>query len=61
MIWLKATTTTVSLQEIAKILSDRGLQFTSKFMEELSKALEIKKTLSMAYHPQNNKQTERMN
>ena len=30
-------------------------------MEELSKALEIKKTLSMAYHPQNNKQTERMN
>ena len=69
-------TMTVSSQEIAKIyqdkiyklhrvprkiLSDKGLQFTSKFMKELSKALGTKRILSTAYHPQTNEQTERMN
>ena len=54
MIYLKATMTNVSLEGIAKIyrnviwklhgiprkiLSNRGLQFASKFMEELTRAL----------------------
>jgi len=67
MIQLKATTITVSSEEITKIywdkiwkihrvlwkiLSDWGPQFTSQFMEDLSKALGTKRTLSMAYHPQ---------
>ena len=57
MIQLKVVTTVISFQEIVKIyqdkiwklhgilrkiLSDKGLQFTSKFMEELFKALETK-------------------
>jgi len=56
MIRLKTTTTNVSSGEIAKIyrdeiwklhkilrtiLSDRGSQFASRFMEDLMKALEI--------------------
>ena len=76
MIRLKATITNISLEGIAKIyrddiwklhrisrkiLSDRGPQFASKFMEEFTKALETKKQLSMAYHPQTNGQTERIN
>jgi len=67
IIWLKATMTNISLEGIAKIyrddiwklygvprkiLSNRGLQFTSKFMEEFTKTLEIKRQLSTAYHPQ---------
>jgi len=44
-----------------KILSDRGLQFASKFMEEFTKALEIKRQLSTAYHPQIDGQMERIN
>jgi len=44
-----------------KILSDRGPQFTSKFMEEFTKALRTKKQLSTAYHPQTDSQTERIN
>jgi len=66
MVWLKATTMNISLEEIAKIyrddiwklhgisrkiLSDRGLQFTSKFIKEFTKALKIKRQLLMAYHP----------
>jgi len=66
MIQLKATTTNISSEEIAKIyknkiwklhgiprkiLSDRGPQFASKFMKEFTKALETTKQLSMAYHP----------
>jgi len=35
-----------------KILSDRGPQFTSKFMKEFTKALGTKRQLSMAYHSQ---------
>ena len=71
MIQLKATTTNISSEGIAKIyrdniwklhriprkvLSDRGLQFASKFMEELTKALGMKRQLSTAYHPQTNVQ-----
>ena len=76
MIRLKATTTNVLSEGIAKIyrddiwklygiprkiLSDREPQFTSKFMEELTKALGTKRQLSTAYHLQTNGQTERIN
>ena len=76
MIHLKATTTNISSEGIAKIyrddiwrlhgilrkiLSDRGPQFTSKFMKEFTKALGTKRQLSMAYHPQTDGQTERIN
>ena len=76
MIYLKATMTNISLEGIVKIyrddiwklhgipkkiLSNRGLQFTSKFMEEFMKALETKKQLSTAYHPQTDSQIERIN
>jgi len=74
MIWLKATTMNISLEakiyrnEIwkihsvpRKILSDREPQFTSRFMEELTKVLWMKRMLSMAYHPQTDGQTERIN
>ena len=67
MIHLKATMTNVSLEGIAKIyrnviwklhgiprkiLSNRGLQFASKFMEELTRALGTRRQLLTAYHPQ---------
>ena len=76
MIYLNATTTNISLEEIAKIyrddiwklhriprkiLSDREPQFASKFMEELTKTLGIKRQLSRIYHPQIDGQTERIN
>ena len=44
-----------------KILSNRGPQFASKFMEELTKALGTKRQLSMAYHLQTDGQIERIN
>jgi len=44
-----------------KILSNWGPQFVLKFMEELTKALGIKKQLSIAYHPQTDGQTKRIN
>jgi len=76
MICLKATTMNISLEGIAKIyrddiwklhgiprklLSDRGPQFASKFMEEFTKALGTKRQLSTAYHLQTDGQTERIN
>jgi len=76
MIRLKATTTNVSLEEIAKIyrdniwklhgiprkiLSNQGPQFASKFMEEFTKALGTKRQLLTAYHPQTDGQMERIN
>ena len=76
MIHLKATTMNISSEGIAKIyqdniwklhriprkvLSDRGPQFALKFMEELTKALGTKRQLSMAYHPQTDGQTKRIN
>jgi len=76
MIQLKAITTNISLKGIAKIyrddiwrlhrvprkiLSNRGPQFTSKFMEKFTKTLEIKKQLSTAYYPQTNGQMEKIN
>jgi len=76
MIRLKATTTNLLSKGVAKIyrdkiwkihgipktiLSDRGPQFTSKFMEGLMRVLGTKRKLSMAYHPQTDRQTERIN
>jgi len=76
MIRLKATTTNISLEGIAKIyrdniwklhgvprkiLSNRRLQFILKFMEEFTKTLGIKSQLSIAYHSQTDGQTERIN
>jgi len=76
MICLRATTMNISLEKIAKIyrddiwklhrvprkiLSNREPQFTSKFMEEFTKALGTKRQLSTAYHPQTDSQTERIN
>ena len=76
MIRLKATTTNISLEEIVKvyrdeiwkihgvpktILSDRGPQFASKFIEDFTKVLGTKRKLSTAYHPQTDRQTERIN
>ena len=42
-------------------LSDRGPQFAVDFMKELNDILGIKTKLSMAYHPQTDDQTERLN
>ena len=76
MIRLKATATNISSEEIARIyrdeiwkihgvprtiLSDRGPQFASKFMEDFTKVLGTKRKLSTAYHPQSDGQTERIN
>ena len=76
MIRLKATTINISSEGIAKIyrdeiwklhgvsrkiLSNRGLQFTSKFMEEFTKVLGTKRQLSTAYHSQTDSQMERIN
>ena len=76
MIHLKATTMNVSLEGIAKIyrddiwklhgiprkiLSNRGSQFTSKFMEEFTKALGTKRQLLTVYHLQKDGQMERIN
>ena len=44
-----------------KILSDKGPQFASRFIEELTKALRTKRMLSMVYHPQSDRQTKRIN
>ena len=76
MIRLKAMTTSISSEGIAKIyrdeiwkihgvpktiLSNQGPQFAPKFMEDFTKVLGTKRKLSMAYYPQTNGQTERIN
>ena len=43
------------------IISDRGPQFVAGLIKELNELLGIKTKLSMAFHPQTNEQTERMN
>jgi len=43
------------------IILDRGLQFTAEMMRELNTMLGINSKLSMAFHPQTDGQTERMN
>jgi hypothetical protein len=44
-----------------KIISDRGVQFTAEFMQELYRLLGIESGMSTAYHPQSDGQTERVN
>ena len=76
MIQLKAATTSISSEGIAKIYrdniwklhgiprkipSDWGSQFTSKFIEEFMKALGMTKQLLTAYYPQIDGQMERIN
>jgi len=76
MIQLKTTTMNISSKGIAKIyrdkiwklhgipkkiLSDREPQFASIFIEELIKVLGTKRMLLMTYHPQSDKQMERIN
>ena len=76
MIRLKATTMNISSEGVARIyrdeiwkihripkmiLSDCGLQFASKFMEDFTRILGTKRKLSTAYHPQTDEQTERIN
>jgi len=43
------------------IVSDRGSQFVAELTKELNRMLGIKMKLSMAFHPQTDGQTERMN
>ena len=42
-------------------VSDQGPQFVAEFTHELYHLLDVKLHTSMAYHPQSNKQTERVN
>ena len=43
------------------VVLDRGPQFAAELMKELNRMLGIKTKLSMAFHPQTDGQTERMN
>jgi len=43
------------------IISDRGSQFAVELMKELNEILGIKSKLSTAFHPQIDRQTERVN
>jgi transposase InsO family protein len=44
-----------------KVISDRGWQLVSGFMQELYKLLGVEGNPSTAYHPQTNRQTKRIN
>jgi hypothetical protein len=44
-----------------KVISDRGPQFVALFMKELYRLLGIEAASSTAYHPQTDRQTERVN
>src|SRR4051812_9883620 len=52
----------VSLRGVPKnIVSDRGTQFTSRFLKKVQEGLGTRLDFSTAYHPQTNGQTERVN
>ncbi len=44
-----------------ELVTDRGSQFTSEYMQEVCRLAGCKHRLSTAYHPQTNGQTERVN
>ena len=44
-----------------KIMSDRGTQFTSHFLQQVHSSLRTKLNFSTAYHPQTDGQTKRIN
>jgi len=44
-----------------QIISDRGVQYLAKLFQEWCKILGIESTMSTAYHPQMDGQTERVN
>ena len=44
-----------------RVISDRGLQFAAGMTKELNKMLGIETKLSIAYHPEIDRQTERTN
>jgi len=46
---------------LRKVVSDRGPQFVAAFMKELYRLLGIEAAMSTAYHPQTDRQTERVN
>jgi len=46
---------------ITEVHSDRGLHFTNNLVKDLLKTLNIKNTLSIAYRPQSQGQTEKFN
>lgn len=51
----------IRLHDLPKsIVSDRGVQFTSRFWRAFCKALDIEVCLSSAYHPQSNGQREQI-
>jgi hypothetical protein len=51
----------VCLHGVPKIVSDRGNEFTSRFWEKLHEAMDSRLNFSLAYHPQTDGQTERVN
>jgi len=76
MIWLKATTTNIFSEGVAKIyrdeiwklhgipkkiLSDQDPQFMSRFIKEFMKVLGITRQLSMVYYLQMDGQMEQIN
>jgi len=46
---------------LESVVSDRGLQFAAELTKELNRMLGIEMKLSTAFHPQTDRQTERMN
>ena len=46
---------------LKSVILDRGPQFITGLTRELNKMLEIETKLSMAYHPQTDRQTDRKN
>ncbi len=43
------------------VISDRGTVFVLKFMKDLYELLQVKGNTSTTYHPQTDRQTERVN
>ena len=76
MTYFVATTEDTSVEELTRlfrnnvwklhglpesVVLDRGPQFAAKLTKELNRMLGIETRLLMAFHPQTNRQTERMN